>query len=163
MSWQELNNHELQAMRKLLMLDVSEAAELIGKVSNRTWQYWESGRSPVPLDVGTEIYALKSQLEECVSGILRANEQDSNVRWYHTFEDFQKDYPNQNKAWWKLHQAVCAEMFANMGDDIELLSNIETDRSSYIYKYFSRTRQEDIDTAEQERKFEEKLARNEQS
>lgn len=51
MSWSQLNNFELQAIRKLLCLDVSEAAELVAKVSNRTWQYWESGCSPVPHDV----------------------------------------------------------------------------------------------------------------
>lgn len=156
MGWDKLNNHELQAMRKMLMLDVSEAAELIGNVSNRTWQYWEAGRSPVPEDVDTEIYALKSQLNECIDGIVEAGEENNNLQWYHTFEEFLRDYPGQNKVWWKLHQAVCAELFANEGDDIELRSDIKTDKSSHIYKFFSRTRKEDVEYAEQERIFKEK-------
>lgn len=143
-------------MRKMLMLDVSEAAELIGNVSNRTWQYWEAGRSPVPSDVDEDIYALKSQLNECIEGIIEAEEEDNNVRWYHTFGDFESDYPGHNKVWWKLHQAVCAELFANQGDDIQLRSDIDTDKSSYIYKFFSRTRKEDIEYQEQERIFKEK-------
>lgn len=53
-----MNHKELQACRKLLMLDVSEAAELVGKVSARTWQYWESCRYPVPQDVEDEMQAL---------------------------------------------------------------------------------------------------------
>jgi hypothetical protein len=156
MSWQELNNHELQALRKMLMLDVSEAAELIGKVSNRTWQYWEAGRNKVPADVEMEVYALHSQMNECIGGILQAGEENNDIRWYHTFEEFKSDYPNGNKAWWKVHQAVCADLFANTGDDIELRSDIETDKESYIYKFFSRTREEDIEHEKQEKLFREK-------
>lgn len=153
MSWQELNNHELQAMRKLLMLDVSEAAELIGKVSNRTWQYWEAGRNKVPADVDMEMYALVSQMQECING---AFEEDNDViKWYHTFEDFQKDYEKGNHVWWKVHQAVCGQLFAD-GEANELRSDIEADKESYIYKFFSRTREEDIEHERQEKIFRDK-------
>ncbi|WP_118986296.1 Aca2/YdiL-like domain-containing protein [Photorhabdus sp. CRCIA-P01] len=50
-----MTNKELQALRKLLMLDVKEAAECIGGVSSRTWQYWEAGRYPIPQDVESAI------------------------------------------------------------------------------------------------------------
>lgn len=155
MSWQSLNNHELQALRKMLMLEASEAAEFVGNVSTRTWQYWESGRNKVPADVEEEIYALHSMMNECIEGILQAGEQDRNIRWYHSFEEFKSDYPLGNKAWWKVHQAVCADLFANTGDDIELRSDIDVDKNSYIYKFFSRTRNEDIEHERQEKLFRE--------
>lgn len=139
MSWHKLNNYELQAMRKMLMLEVREAAEFIGGVSVRSWQYWESGRSPVPDDVDEEVYALKSQLNECIENIIEAKEQDNNVKYYHSFDDFIVDYPEQNKLWWRLHQAVCAELFANVGDDIELRNDVEINKDTAIYKFFSRT------------------------
>ena len=55
-----MNNLELQAARKLLMLDASEAAEEIGNVSTRSWQYWETGERAVPDDVVDEMLALIS-------------------------------------------------------------------------------------------------------
>lgn len=153
MCWQELNNHELQAMRKLMMLDVSEAAELIGGVSNRTWQYWESGRSKVPSDVNDKMYEIVSQMNECTGEAIM--EQNIDCKWYHTFEDFLKDYPNSNKIWWKVHQAVCGYLFSN-GVVQELLSDIEVDKESHVYKFFSGTREEDLEYQRQEEVFRKK-------
>ena len=41
----------LQALRRLLFFTTAEAAELIGGVSERSWQYWESGKRTIPDDV----------------------------------------------------------------------------------------------------------------
>ena len=46
-----MTKKELKALRQLLCLECSEAAKHIGNVATRTWQYWESGRAPVPDDV----------------------------------------------------------------------------------------------------------------
>lgn len=142
MSWEQMNNHELQAMRKMLMLDVSEAAEFVGKVSARTWQHWEAGKYNVPDDVQREIYGMCEQVTECVDSVWGAKEHKGAIRWYHTYDDFLSDYPNGNKAWWKLHQAVCAEIFASSESttDCELRSDTDVDKTSAIYKFFSRTR-----------------------
>jgi hypothetical protein len=125
MSWLKLTNSELQATRKILMLDVSEAAEGIGKVSNRTWQYWESGRSKVPDDVDMEIYGLvkirndmidehkKKQMEcEEVGEIYK-------IPYYHTFEQYIADHPEHSKVNWRLHQAAVSFAFSE-GGEVEL-------------------------------------------
>ena len=63
-----MNGKELHAARKFLMLDVREAADLIGGVSMRSWQYWEAGRRKAPDDVWRKMVGLlkrrRSQLEE---------------------------------------------------------------------------------------------------
>lgn len=115
MSWSKLNNHELQAMRKLLMLDVSEAAQWIGKVSNRTWQYWEAGRNKVPDDVDMEMYALIQQRNELIEELGDQN----TLPYYHAFEDYQAAYPDHNPMQWRLHQSAVSFLFS-LGGDIQL-------------------------------------------
>ena len=156
MSWHKLNHFELQAARKSLMLDASEAAECIGKVSTRSWQRWESGDRSIPSDIDEEVYALVSQMNECIDGVLEAGEDQGQILWYHVFENagegqaaFIDHYPGHTKAWWKVHQAVCSWLFNN-GGDVELINSEEADCDSYIFKFFSRTREHDIEYKKQE-------------
>ena len=118
MSWSKLNPHELQAMRKLLMLDVREAAEMIGRVSVRAWQYWEAGGRPIPDDVDMEIYALVQQRGNLIEEMLELAE-PVKLRYYHSFDDWLADGREDNKAQWKLHQSAVAYVFAE-GGDVEL-------------------------------------------
>jgi|GEM_PF-740345 hypothetical protein len=148
MCWHELNRFELQAMRKILMLDVSEAAKYIGNVSNRTWQYWESGKNPIPADIDEEVYAMISQRNEIIDGIITHKEDEQPTRWYHAYSDFQNDYKNRTKVWWKLHQSVVAFLFSE-GSKMELLVNIPLNKKSYIYQYFAQIRDKDIEHQKQ--------------
>ena len=43
-----MTNTELKQLRKLLFLDVTEAAKLIGECKQRSWQRWESGSRAIP-------------------------------------------------------------------------------------------------------------------
>ncbi len=152
MSWQGLNNFELQAVRRLLCLDVKEAAELVGKVSARTWQYWESGRSQVPDDVETEMYALTSQRNQVINAVC-AELQDKEVgaiRWYHTFEHFAVDFPNGNKVAWRLHQSVCAYLFCE-GGEVALNADALLNKDSYLYQWFAGETAEQLEYAKQEK------------
>ena len=154
MSWQEINRFELQAIRKLLMLDVAEAAEYIGNVSVRSWQYWESGERSIPADVEIEMYALVSQRNEIIGEIFSAedDEEDRSQKWYPTFESFTVDYPGHTKTWWRLHQSVLSYLFCE-GGEIELQEGIEVDKKSAIYKFFSRTRENDLENQQMEKIF----------
>lgn len=156
MSWQEINRFELQAIRKLLMLDVTEAAQEIGNVSPRSWQYWESGERPIPSDVDMEMYGLVQQRNEVISEIIEAEQDDDPQKWYPTFEQFLVDYPGSHKMWWRVHQSVVSFLFCE-GGDIELLEDLEVNKESALYKFFSRTRPQDIEHQRQEEIFERKL------
>ena len=157
MSWSGLNNFELQAVRKLLMLEVSEAAECLGKVSNRTWQYWESGRSKVPDDVDMELYALTQFRNKIILETQHGSFENDipqftevgTLKWYRTHTAFQIDYPDENKVMWRLHQSVAAYLFTE-GGEVELDAEIEVDKESYIYQWFSRTTAEQIEWAKEQ-------------
>lgn len=108
-----MNNLELQAARKLLMMDVSEAAEEIGKVSPRTWQYWEAGRSKVPTDVALEIEALlEVRLERMrvIDDQLAALSPDGRLqlKYWLTFEQYQAENPGASKTLWRIDQSIAA-------------------------------------------------------
>lgn len=109
-----MNNLELQALRKLFMLDVSEAAEFIGKVSPRSWQYWEAGRSLVPQDVSNQMtdYAqirddlLARRLEQCIP------DERIKLNFYQNIDEFEATTGKRNVVMWRLTQSVAAQLYA---------------------------------------------------
>lgn len=111
-----MNCYELQALRKLFMLDVSEAAELIGKVSNRTWQYWEADRSPVPDDVAEEMMLwncwrddlLDIRIDQCKA----EDEEPIKLNYYKTLDDFEKRTGKRNVITWRLSQSIAAQLYS---------------------------------------------------
>lgn len=119
MSWAKLNNHELQAIRKTLMLDVSEAAELIGKVSARTWQYWESGGRSIPDDIDMEMYGLiqlrDNLIDEFTIHLLDSEEEEIEIKYYHSFDEWLEDGRVDNRVEWKIWQSAASFMFVEEG------------------------------------------------
>ncbi|WP_277810674.1 DUF1870 family protein [Chromohalobacter canadensis] len=119
-----MNGKELQALRKFLMLDVREAAEIIGKVSPRSWQYWESGRSSVPDDVEDKMNGALTLRQSIIDRLEQdieehgGNPQDEHgdrlkVPYYHALSEFQADHPDQGTLPWRAHQSAVAELYAN--------------------------------------------------
>lgn len=113
-----MNNLELQAARKLLMLDASEAAEEIGNVSTRSWQYWEAGDRAVPDDVVDEMLALISirmekidELDQLLAEAMAAGEEKITLEYYISFEQYQEKHPGARKMEWRLNQSVAALYF----------------------------------------------------
>ncbi|WP_299011325.1 DUF1870 family protein [uncultured Shewanella sp.] len=142
MSWLSLNSFELQAVRKLLYLDVSEAAEHIGKVSNRSWQYWEAGRTLVPSDVEIKMYELaqwRSMLIKLTLAELVTTKDKSSkitLKWYHNFDAWEAIFPNKNKVLWRLHQSVCAYLFEE-NERVELDANAPLNTDCFMYQWLS--------------------------
>ncbi|WP_280568219.1 DUF1870 family protein [Chromohalobacter sp. 296-RDG] len=121
---------ELQALRKFLMLDVREAAEIIGQVSPRSWQYWESGRNTVPDDVEDKMTAALVMRQEIIDRLeqdIKDHGDDPQsehgnrlkVPYYHTLSEFQADHPDQGALPWRAHQSAVAELYA--GNLLELV------------------------------------------
>ncbi|MGP7732915.1 Aca2/YdiL-like domain-containing protein [Oceanimonas smirnovii] len=110
-----MTNYELQALRKLLMLEVSEAAREIGNVSPRSWQYWESGRSPVPDDVAHQIRDLadmRIQLIELRFEQVEAAGEPIALNFYRTLDDYEAVTGKRDVVSWRLTQAVAATLYA---------------------------------------------------
>jgi hypothetical protein len=118
-----VNNKELQAIRKALFLDVSEAAEHIGGVSTRSWRRWEDGTNPVPDDVEAALEALAERRLLMIENIDNiANDQSADeldVAYYMTLAEYQADHHQATLIDWRLSQAVAAYYFA---DNVATLS-----------------------------------------
>lgn len=115
-----MNNKELQAARKLLMLDVSEAAEFVGEVSARSWQYWESGRNLVPDDVADEMQSLLKMRGDMIAEVFEQSKSaHMTLRYFNSLAEFVSAHPDGNTRGWRLHQSVAAHYYAGGGVDLE--------------------------------------------
>lgn len=65
---------ELKVARKLLGLSTVEAAEHIGKVSKRSWEYWENGQRTIKPDVEELINSLLARRREIISEVYNMGE-----------------------------------------------------------------------------------------
>ena len=65
---------ELKVARKLLGLSTVEAAEHIGKVSKRSWEYWENGQRTIKPDVEELINSLLARRREIIAEVYNIGE-----------------------------------------------------------------------------------------
>ncbi|GGB52880.1 hypothetical protein GCM10011607_11720 [Shewanella inventionis] len=99
-----MTNNELKQLRRLLFLEVNEAAKLIGECEPRTWQRWEKGDRAIPLDVSRAIQMLcLTRLERLQVGF---DEADPNYRYFENFEDYKASGGTGNELKWRLAQSV---------------------------------------------------------
>lgn len=116
-----MTGKELQALRKMLMLDASEAAELVGNVSTRSWQYWEAGKYAVPTDVEIAMESMlekrAARIEEVEASIdhLPLDQWQDNLEldYHQRFEDYELANPGKSRLDWRIDQSVAAYMFAD--------------------------------------------------
>lgn len=109
-----MNGHELNALRKLLMLSTSEAASHIGDVSVRTWVRWESDSAPVPDDVFQEMQALSQLREDLLTDIYSQVENGTeDFPYYPTFEHWKNAGRTGNLVSWRIWQSALADLYVN--------------------------------------------------
>lgn len=79
---------ELKVARKLLGLSTVEAAEHIGKVSKRSWEYWENGQRTIKPDVEELINSLLTRRREIIAEVynMEGNAKGISVIYYKTPE-----------------------------------------------------------------------------
>ncbi len=119
MKWRPMNNKELQALRKLFFLSVAEAAEHIGGVSARSWQFWESGKYSIPEDVADRMLKLAQRrlnmIETCEDLINENHEvEEITQQYYSSLESFAARYPAATMIDWRLAQSVAAYFCGEM-------------------------------------------------
>jgi len=108
-----MNNKELQAARKLLMLEASEAAEFIGGVSVRSWQYWETGQRTIPADVIDCIRDLLQMRRDMIREIdSTAPGGQLQLRYFGSRGEFQGAHADGTVLGWRLHQSAVAHFVA---------------------------------------------------
>lgn len=99
---------ELKQLRRLLFLEVSEAARLIGECEPRTWQRWEKGDRTVPQDVEQTIQMLALSRLEMLQ--FESDENNPNYQYFETFEEFKTAKGGGNELKWRLAQSVATAL-----------------------------------------------------
>lgn len=103
-----MTNHELKQLRRLLFLDIGEAAELIGECEPRTWQRWEKGDRAVPSDVIKTMQMLALSRMEYLQ--FEHDEIDPNIRYFETFDEYKAAGGGGNELKWRLAQSIAASL-----------------------------------------------------
>ena len=110
-----MTNKELQALRLLFNLTVSEASEHIAKLkSSRSWQHWESGKYSVKEDVADFMLKLadaRMTTIEKIENELSKNKKLS-LNYYMTFREYSLDYPSGTVIDWRISNSISAYFFA---------------------------------------------------
>lgn len=106
----EMTNNELKQIRRLLFIDVIEAARLIGKCEPRTWQRWEKGDRAIPSDVVEVLTMLALTRHDLLS--VSFNENDPSYCYFETFSEYKDAGGGGNELMWRLAQSVSAELLA---------------------------------------------------
>ena len=124
----DLNGLELQAIRKILMFEVTEAAELIGECTARSWRRWESGKVKPPKDIQSKIFKLIERRNNIKKGIVTRWQweikgglsEGLTLKYYSTFDEHRADFPHENRDRWRLYQSAVMTLLIER-DDVRLL------------------------------------------
>lgn len=110
----------LQALRRLLFFSRPEAAELVGGVTERSWNFWESGDRPIPADVIERINDLvlwrESAIHAATHQILDADipaNTDVYLVWYDKLDDWMS-LPGRKPELWRPQCSVVAQICADI-------------------------------------------------
>lgn len=111
-----MNHKELQALRKLLMLDTSEAAEHVGEVKARTWYYWEEGKNPIPPEVAGSMLDLERMRKMRIEKARKQIHDGGKLKYHTRYEDYNvdPDTPSgqHSVVSWRISQSVAAHFYA---------------------------------------------------
>lgn len=127
-----MKGHELEALRRILFFSVTEAALLIGEVSEQAWRRWEAGSRAVPEDVAQRLRALTDWRQVAISAAIRqiaAAPEGARVAliWYENFTDW-SEIP-AHVVRWRPQQSVVASLAAEFAGRVVL---VEFDREDYV-------------------------------
>ena len=110
-----MTNNELKQLRRLLFLDVSDAARLIGDCEPRTWQRWEKGDRAIPADVVQFVQMLALTRWERLQ--FEFEDSNPNYQYFETFEEYKLAGGSGNELIWRLAQSVAAHLLCEREAD----------------------------------------------
>lgn len=103
-----MTNFELRQLRKLLFLEVTEAAKHVAEVEPRTWQRWEDGSRKIPLDVEQTMQMLSLTRTDLLAVDFESN--DAAYLYFDDIEDHAKVLGIRSVIKWRLAQSVAAQL-----------------------------------------------------
>ena len=109
-----MTSNELKQLRTLLFLDVTEAAQNIGKCEPRTWQRWEKGDRAIPADVVSSMQMLALTRLDMLQ--FEYDEADPMYRYFDRYEDF-RAATGAGVVKWRLAQSVATALLCEREAD----------------------------------------------
>lgn len=113
-----MNNLALLAARKLMFLEVTEAAKYIGNVEPRTWRYYESGRSSIPPMIEQKMKALLQRRESLKAELKGRAEEHKKLGqgrqvlpFFVTFEQYKEEAGLDDLLEWRIDQSVKSSLY----------------------------------------------------
>lgn len=103
-----MTNYELKQLRRLLFLEVSEAAQFIGDCESRTWQRWEKGDRAIPKDVIQTVQMLALSRLDYLQ--FEHDDSDPSIRYFETFDEYKAAGGGGNELKWRLAQSVASAL-----------------------------------------------------
>lgn len=103
-----MTNNELKQLRRLLFLDVTEAAQWVGQCEARTWQRWEKGDRAIPTDVATMMQQLALSRMDRLE--VEYNESDPDYRYFETYDEYKIAGGTGSALMWRLSQSVATAL-----------------------------------------------------
>lgn len=102
---------ELKVARKLLGLSTVEAAEHIGKVSKRSWEYWENGQRTIKPDVEELINSLLARRKKIIAEVYNMGENTKSISviYYKTPEHC------ESVLEWRFSQSLASTLSLDFG------------------------------------------------
>ncbi|MDG4948823.1 YdiL family protein [Actinobacillus equuli subsp. haemolyticus] len=102
---------ELKLARHTLGLTIAEAAEHIGKVSKRSWEYWESGNFNIKEDVERVINQLLARRKEILESIIEQGQSAKKIAViYYPTPEYCSDVIE-----WRFSQSLAATLSIDFG------------------------------------------------
>ncbi|WP_165465610.1 DUF1870 family protein [Enterobacter cloacae] len=115
-----MNNLALLACRKMLFLEVAEAAKYIGNVEARTWRYYEAGRSAIPEHIASKMIgfmqrrdSLLDELRQKAIDFRKRGEGRQAVPFYVSFEQYQEETGLDDFIEWRIDQSVKTRLYVD--------------------------------------------------
>jgi hypothetical protein len=109
-----MTNKQLQALRKLFFLEISEAATHIAGVDfPLPWKEWEDGIQDVPDYIADAMLTLADKRMDIIEEIEATlnGDEEMQIDYYETYEKYKKHFENPTVVNWRLSQAIAAYFY----------------------------------------------------
>lgn len=109
----QFSGKQLQAIRKILLMSITDAAAMMGRVSSQTWSRWEAGAVPVPADIGDRMAFFFELREKMVENLRESHEGgQSEFPYYASYEEWMEQRKVDSKLAWLLWQSAVGRLSA---------------------------------------------------
>ncbi|MFS2223180.1 DUF1870 family protein [Pantoea sp. B65] len=111
-----MNHLELQALRHIFFLSIEEAAQYLATDDDVSrWLRYEQGEEEItPLIIAklSELLAQRKSRMNAIINKINSRIGNNTMKYFPSFEEFTRTYPDGDFLAWKTYQSVAAELYS---------------------------------------------------